>query len=80
MTTPFGGYKLSGFGGHDKSLHAHDQYTETQDDLDQRRRAVAPSRAASRHPVAAASGSWGRGAVPVACRSRYSVKPSPGDG
>ena len=29
MTTPFGGYKLSGFGGHDKSLHAHDQYTET---------------------------------------------------
>ena len=24
-----GGYKLSGFGGHDKSLHAHDQYTET---------------------------------------------------
>jgi len=30
MTTPFGGYKLSGFGGHDKSVHAHDQYTETQ--------------------------------------------------
>ena len=29
MTTPFGGYKLSGFGGHDKSTHAHDQYTET---------------------------------------------------
>ena len=29
MTTPFGGYKLSGFGGHDKSVHAHDQYTET---------------------------------------------------
>jgi 4-(gamma-glutamylamino)butanal dehydrogenase len=29
MTTPFGGYKLSGFGGHDKSLRAHDQYTET---------------------------------------------------
>jgi gamma-glutamyl-gamma-aminobutyraldehyde dehydrogenase len=29
MTTPFGGYKLSGFGGHDKSLHAHEQYTET---------------------------------------------------
>ncbi|MES2210482.1 MAG: aldehyde dehydrogenase [Chloroflexota bacterium] len=29
MTTPFGGYKMSGFGGHDKSLHAHDQYTET---------------------------------------------------
>jgi 4-(gamma-glutamylamino)butanal dehydrogenase len=28
-TTPFGGYKLSGFGGHDKSVHAHDQYTET---------------------------------------------------
>ena len=28
MTTPFGGYKASGFGGHDKSLHAHDQYTE----------------------------------------------------
>ncbi len=29
MTTPFGGYKQSGFGGHDKSLQAHDQYTET---------------------------------------------------
>ena len=29
MTTPFGGYKLSGFGGHDKSAHAHAQYTET---------------------------------------------------
>ena len=29
MTTPFGGYKQSGFGGHDKSVHAHDQYTET---------------------------------------------------
>jgi gamma-glutamyl-gamma-aminobutyraldehyde dehydrogenase len=28
LTTPFGGYKLSGFGGHDKSVHAHDQYTE----------------------------------------------------
>jgi gamma-glutamyl-gamma-aminobutyraldehyde dehydrogenase len=29
MTTPFGGFKQSGFGGHDKSVHAHDQYTET---------------------------------------------------
>ena len=28
MTTPFGGYKLSGFGGRDNSLMAHDQYTE----------------------------------------------------
>jgi 4-(gamma-glutamylamino)butanal dehydrogenase len=28
MTTPFGGYKLSGFAGHDKSIHAHEQYTE----------------------------------------------------
>ena len=28
MTTPFGGFKQSGFGGHDKSVHAHDQYTE----------------------------------------------------
>lgn len=28
VTTPFGGFKLSGFGGRDKSLHAHDQYTE----------------------------------------------------
>ncbi len=28
ITTPFGGYKQSGFGGRDKSLHAHDQYTE----------------------------------------------------
>ncbi|MEG9862214.1 MAG: aldehyde dehydrogenase [Parvularculales bacterium] len=29
ITTPFGGYKLSGFGGKDNSLQAHDQYTET---------------------------------------------------
>ncbi len=28
MTTPFGGYKLSGFGGRDKSLEAHHQYCE----------------------------------------------------
>jgi len=28
ITTPFGGYKQSGFGGRDKGLHAHDQYTE----------------------------------------------------
>jgi gamma-glutamyl-gamma-aminobutyraldehyde dehydrogenase len=28
VTTPFGGFKLSGFGGRDRSLHAHDQYTE----------------------------------------------------
>jgi gamma-glutamyl-gamma-aminobutyraldehyde dehydrogenase len=28
LSTPFGGYKQSGFGGHDKSVHAHDQYTE----------------------------------------------------
>ena len=28
VTTPFGGYKQSGFGGRDKSIHAHDQYTE----------------------------------------------------
>jgi gamma-glutamyl-gamma-aminobutyraldehyde dehydrogenase len=27
-TTPFGGYKESGFGGRDKSVWAHDQYTE----------------------------------------------------
>lgn len=29
ITTPFGGYKLSGFGGRDNSLMAHDQYTDT---------------------------------------------------
>ena len=29
ITTPFGGYKQSGFGGRDNSLLAHDQYTET---------------------------------------------------
>lgn len=29
ITTPFGGYKQSGFGGRDNSIHAHDQYTET---------------------------------------------------
>ena len=28
ITTPFGGYKQSGFGERDNSLHAHDQYTE----------------------------------------------------
>ncbi len=27
-STPFGGFGLSGFGGRDKSLHAHEQYTE----------------------------------------------------
>lgn len=28
ITTPFGGYKQSGFGGREKSLYAFDQYTE----------------------------------------------------
>ncbi|MFT0531346.1 aldehyde dehydrogenase [Castellaniella hirudinis] len=28
VTTPFGGHKESGFGGRDKSIWAHDQYTE----------------------------------------------------
>lgn len=28
ITTPFGGYKQSGFGGRDKSAYAHDQYCE----------------------------------------------------
>jgi gamma-glutamyl-gamma-aminobutyraldehyde dehydrogenase len=28
LTTPFGGFKESGFGGRDKSLWAHEQYTE----------------------------------------------------
>ncbi len=28
ITTPFGGYKSSGFGGHDKGLEAFEQYTE----------------------------------------------------
>lgn len=28
ITTPFGGYKLSGFGGRDNAKHAHEQYTE----------------------------------------------------
>ena len=28
ISTPFGGYKLSGFGGRDNSLMAHDQYCE----------------------------------------------------
>ena len=28
ITTPFGGYKQSGFGGRDNGLHAHDQYCE----------------------------------------------------
>ncbi len=28
ISTPFGGFKQSGFGGRDNSVHAHDQYTE----------------------------------------------------
>lgn len=28
VSTPFGGFKASGFGGRDKGIHAHDQYTE----------------------------------------------------
>jgi gamma-glutamyl-gamma-aminobutyraldehyde dehydrogenase len=28
VTTPFGGYRQSGFGGRDKSKYAHEQYTE----------------------------------------------------
>ncbi|PRY22562.1 gamma-glutamyl-gamma-aminobutyraldehyde dehydrogenase [Aliiruegeria haliotis] len=28
ISTPFGGYKTSGFGGRDNGLHAHDQYTQ----------------------------------------------------
>ncbi|MCT4608957.1 MAG: aldehyde dehydrogenase [Pelagimonas sp.] len=28
ISTPFGGYKQSGFGGRDNSVHAHDQYTQ----------------------------------------------------
>jgi gamma-glutamyl-gamma-aminobutyraldehyde dehydrogenase len=27
LTTPFGGFKSSGFGGRDNGIHAHDQYT-----------------------------------------------------
>ncbi|HSH57591.1 MAG TPA: aldehyde dehydrogenase family protein, partial [Halomonas sp.] len=29
ITTPFGGYKMSGFGGRDNGLEAFDQYTQT---------------------------------------------------
>ena len=29
VTTPFGGYKLSGLSGRDKSLQAFEQYTQT---------------------------------------------------
>jgi acyl-CoA reductase-like NAD-dependent aldehyde dehydrogenase len=28
ITTPFGGYKTSGFGGYDKGIEAFDQYTQ----------------------------------------------------
>ena len=28
ISTPFGGFKSSGFGGRDKGIHAHDQYTQ----------------------------------------------------
>ena len=29
ITAPFGGYKLSGFGGRDKGMEAFDQHTQT---------------------------------------------------
>jgi len=42
ISTPFGGYKHSGFGGRDNGIHAHDQYTQIKtiwidlaDDLDE---------------------------------------------
>ena len=42
ISTPFGGFKQSGFGGRDKGIHAHDQYTQMKtiwvdlaDDLDE---------------------------------------------
>ena len=28
ISTPFGGFKQSGFGGRDNGIHAHDQYTQ----------------------------------------------------
>jgi gamma-glutamyl-gamma-aminobutyraldehyde dehydrogenase len=28
ISTPFGGFKASGFGGRDNGIHAHDQYTQ----------------------------------------------------
>ena len=28
ISTPFGGFKSSGFGGRDNGIHAHEQYTE----------------------------------------------------
>ena len=28
ISTPFGGFNQSGFGGRDNGIHAHDQYTE----------------------------------------------------
>jgi gamma-glutamyl-gamma-aminobutyraldehyde dehydrogenase len=28
ITTPFGGYRQSGFGGRDNGIHAHNQYTQ----------------------------------------------------
>jgi gamma-glutamyl-gamma-aminobutyraldehyde dehydrogenase len=28
ITTPFGGFGQSGFGGRDNGVHAHDQYTQ----------------------------------------------------
>ena len=42
ISTPFGGFKQSGFGGRDNGIHAHDQYTQIKtiwidlaDDLDE---------------------------------------------
>ena len=34
ISTPFGGYKQSGFGGRDNGIHAHDQFTRSQNHLD----------------------------------------------
>ena len=45
ISTPFGGFKQSGFGGRDNGIHAHDQYTQLKtiwvDLADDRDKAVA---------------------------------------
>ncbi len=71
ISTPFGGFKASGFGGRDNGIHAHDQYTQlktiwidlpttrTRPSIDRHHRARLPDHRGSggveRHPWAGAA-------------------------
>ena len=72
MTTPFGGYKLSGFGGHDKSVHAHDQYTETKTIWIQLRSRPSASRARGRSSARVPGPALVLGSSPGTCDVHWS--------